>query len=278
MILDSNFVKSARDAFPPFTPFSGTEHVAPLLYSIARLTKPKVAVEYGSGYTTLFLLAALAENAADFQAEASLLREKTAALGDLARLDATSAGAVIEDWFGKGDRACGADPAYYLQNNRPHLYSFEEQDRDHEYTQRMKGVVDSLHLTEWLSYLNGTKFSIDLLPKEALPIDLAWNDSQAYKEFFEAAWPALNPKGGLMIFHNTVSRDYSWDAIQWMKAKRSLAKDLELITFPEPHKLDQSSCTILRRTSQYQPPCLTRHPEDILQNAIKFMAKRSDEP
>jgi hypothetical protein len=79
-----------------------------------------------------------------------------------------------------------------------------------------------------------------------------------------------------MIFHNTVARKYSWDAIQWMWAKRSLAKDMEVMTLPQIHKLDQNSCTILRRTTAYQPPCLTRHPEEILRNAARFMENQND--
>lgn len=273
MIIDKDFLQTAQAAFCPYSPRSGTEHVAPLLYSLVRLTRPRTIVEYGSGYTTLFLLAALSENATDTKEESALLRDKTAALGDLRALNLSDSGSIIGEWFGNGGKACAADPAYYLDEHTPHLYSFEEEDASHEYTQRMKHVVDALKLTDWFSHLRGTRFSIDALPAGALPIDMAWNDAQHYREFFETVWPVLNPRGGMMVFHNTVSRKYSWDAIQWMKARRSLANDIEVLTLPEIHKLDQSSCTILRRTTEYQPPCLTRQPEDTLRNAIRFMNK-----
>jgi predicted O-methyltransferase YrrM len=274
MVIDKQFLRTAQEAFCPFSPFSGTENVAPLLYSLVRLARPRVVVECGSGYTTLFILAALAENTADTREEEAFLRDKTAALGDLKSMDLNFAAPAIKEWFGQGAKACGVDPAYYLNVCRPHLYSFEEQGEDHEYSQRMSRVVESLRLTEWFSHLKGAKFSAETLPAEARPVDLAWNDAHDYKEFFEKIWPALNPKGGVMIFHNTVSRKYGWDAIQWMKAKRSLANDLEVMTLPEIHKLDQSSCTILRRTTQYQPPCLTRNPEEILHSAMQFMEKQ----
>lgn len=271
MIIDRSFLRVAQEAFYPFRPHSGTEHVAPLLYSLARLTRPRVVVEYGSGYTTLFLLAALAENVADAEEERALLREKTAALGDLKALDISSNNSAVVEWFGKGAKACQVDPAYYLELRKPHLYSFEEQGEDHDYTARMAGAVYQLNLTEWFSHLKGAQFSARALPPDAFPIDLVWNDAHHYKEFFDAFWPLLNPKGGMMVFHNTVSRKYGWDAIEWMKAKRSAANDLEVMTLPELHKLDQSSCTILRRTSKYQPPCLTKYPDEILRDAMKFM-------
>jgi predicted O-methyltransferase YrrM len=271
MIIDRNFLRTARAAFDPFRPHSGTEHVAPLLYSLVRLTRPSVVVEYGSGYTTLFLLSALAENVADAQEERVLLREKTAALGDLKKVNITSNNSAVVEWFGKGEKACQVDPAYYLQLRAPHLYSFEEQGDDHDYTARMKTAVEKLDLTPWFSHLRGKQFSLEALPPDAFPIDLAWNDAHDYKEFFEALWPALNPRGGMLIFHNTVSRKYGWEAIEWMKAKRSMANDLEVMTLPELHKLDQSSCTILRRTSKYQPPCMTKYPDQILRDAMTFM-------
>src|SRR5205823_4388485 len=120
---------------------------------------------------------------------------------------------------------------------------------------------------EWLSYFSGTRFSADLLLPDDRPVDLAWNDADLYKEFFETFWPVLNPNGGIMVFHNTVSRKYCWEAIQWMKMQCASTNDLEILTLPETHKLDQSGCTILRRTTGYKPPCLTRYPQDILENA-----------
>src|SRR5437016_4974210 len=123
MVIDQHFLRIAQDAFCPFTPFSGTENVAPLLYSLARLMRPRVVVECGSGYTTLFLLAALAENATDIREESDLLRDKTASLGDLSKVNLNSAGSQITEWFGRGGKACAVDPAYYLEMRHPHLYS-----------------------------------------------------------------------------------------------------------------------------------------------------------
>lgn len=271
MIIDKEFLRVAQKSFSPYCPYSGTENVALLLYSMVRISRPRVVVEYGSGYTTLFILAALAENTADSKVESALLKEKTELLGGLNTLNLGSENPAFTAWLEKPDKSCCVDPGYYLDLKPSHLYSFEEKGEDDEYSRRMRSAVETLDLSQWFSHVHASGFSIDSLPPDARPVDLAWNDALHYKEFFEAFWPTLNPKGGLMIFHNTVARKYSWDAIQWMSAKRSLAKDMEVVTLPEIHKLNQNSCTILRRITAYQPPCLTRHPEEILRNTVRFM-------
>jgi hypothetical protein len=85
------------------------------------------------------------------------------------------------------------------------------------------------------------------------PVDLVWNDDTRYAECFETLWPHLNPCGGVMVFYNTAGSREAWDAIGWMRARRREASDLEILTLPEPHKVTQNSCTILRRTSAYVP-------------------------
>src|SRR5262245_48295768 len=108
MDIDRQFLMTARAAFDPFLARSGTEHVAQLLYSIVRMVKPKSVVEFGSGYTTLFLLAALKENALDFIEESDCLRAKTDS--------AIAARASTESWYEAGGKACGVDPGFYLDS------------------------------------------------------------------------------------------------------------------------------------------------------------------
>lgn len=43
----------------------GAENVAPLLYSLLRFSKPSSVLEVGGGFTTIFLLQALEDNAAE---------------------------------------------------------------------------------------------------------------------------------------------------------------------------------------------------------------------
>jgi hypothetical protein len=240
------------------------------------MLRPKNLVEYGSGYTTLYLLAALAENASDAAEEASLLRAKTE--GTIYRADSDDNRGrrpSAEEWLESGGKACGVDPGFYLHAHNPRLYSIERLDCDHEYPARMREAVADLNLSQFFTYLPGHEPSPALLPPEAFPIDLAWNDDSHYMEFFDTFWDRLNPKGALMIFHNTVSVETFWSVMSCIKARRSAARDLEIVTLPEPHKLNQSSCTILRRMGDYKPSFEARTPDRVLEDLWHFMQQKA---
>lgn len=273
-----DFVRFARQAFNPFLPQSGTENVACLLYAITRMLRPRTIVEYGSGYTTLYLLAALAENASDAEEEAILLRAKTEKLrGEMLASRADPSGndeaqkQREEEWLYSGDKACGVDPGFFCRAYVPRLYTIERLGCDDNYSMRLLNTVKELDLAGFLTYFAGCQFSLDLLPAEAFPLDLAWNDDDQYMNFFDTLWPRLNPSGGLMIFHDTVSAERSWNLIESIKQKRSAHSDLEVLTLPEPHKLRQSSCTILRRTTSYQPSFVARTRERVVTDLLAFM-------
>jgi hypothetical protein len=272
MIRDPHFQRIASAAFDPFVPGSGTENVACLLYSIVRMLRPKSLVEYGSGYTTLYLLAALAENSSDVIEEASLLRAKTErAMRSEDSSNGPSHRPSAIEWLESGGKACGADPAFYLNMHSPRLYSIERLGRGHEYSMRMTTTVAELKLSQFFAYFPGQQPSQDLLPPEAFPVDLAWNDDDQYMYFFDTFWDRLNPKGGLMIFHNTVSVEAFWNIMSCIRAKRSHAGDLEILTLPEPHKLNQSSYTILRRMGEYRPSFEARPRDQVFEDLWRFM-------
>ena len=52
-------------ALRAFNPHMGVEHMSPLIYSLVRFVKPVRVLEVGAGATTLFILKALADNAAE---------------------------------------------------------------------------------------------------------------------------------------------------------------------------------------------------------------------
>jgi predicted O-methyltransferase YrrM len=273
MYIDAHFLEIARAAFNPYLPDSGTEHVAPFLYSMARMTRANCIVEYGSGYTTLFLLAALAENASDFQEESSLLRAKTIAASDPRQARTGHGRQNVTAWYQAGGKACGADPGYYLGTYVPQLYCFEEQSDNKAYTKRMMDAVSELKLSGLLSYFPGSRFTLEALPAQAMPIDLAWNDDHHYKAFFDMFWPKLNPNGGLMIFHNTVAAENLWEEVNAIRAERSKWGDLEILTLAEPHKLNQNGCTIFRRITSYQPSFRKTTRERVLTDLMEFMGR-----
>ncbi len=287
MPLDSNFLKTTTKHFNPYLPDSGTEHVAMLLYSMARMTRPKIIVEYGSGYSTLFVLRALADNVNDIVQEKADLLEKTkkslnsASLGGVELLSKIGVESLSDkkkqklffDWVFAGDKACQINPNFFLTPYMPKLLSIENLPDSHEYVKKMGVAVEEIGHLNLFTHLTGQekKYNLDSLALNGDFIDWAWNDNDDYRGFFTEFWPLINPKGGLLIFHNAVSVRQWVKDIQWMVEQRSNEGDLEVLTIEEPHKLNQNGCVILRKTSKYSPSFHIEKPYEILDDIIKFM-------
>lgn len=280
MSLDAHFFATAQSHFSPFRPGSGTEHIAHLLYSLIRMTRPKTVVEYGSGYSTLFVLRALADNIEDVREETLGLTAKTHSSGlygklheqDDIRID-KALNQHLLTWYDAGEKACQVNPHFYLFPYHAHLYSFEKLGAEHDYTKRMKGAVSAIGHESIFTHLCGQSFSRAALPKSAVPIDWCWNDDDRYREFFQEFWEHLNPSGGIMVFHNVTGERDLYDAIIWMKAQRQVHGDLEVLILEEPHKLNQNGCAILRRTSTYKPHFPLTRPMELFQNLRKFIRR-----
>ncbi|MFT5822326.1 MAG: hypothetical protein ACI8ZM_003582 [Crocinitomix sp.] len=276
MPLDSTFLKTAYEYFDPYTPSSGTEHISILLYSMARMTRPRVVVEYGSGHSTLYILRALADNANDFEEEKASLIVKTQELLESGFMQGgvvqPSASDEIGKWFAAGGKACAVNPSFYLKPYEPHLYSFEQQENDHPYVQQMQSAISDIGHDDIFTHLTGQEYKANAIPIGDQYIDWAWNDLNDYQQFFVEFWPRINPDGGLLIFHNTVSVRIQYDAIQWMKKNRAESgeDDLEILFIEEPHKLNQNGCTILRKTSKYSPTFHLANQEKILGDLLQF--------
>ena len=87
-----------------------------------------------------------------------------------------------------------------------------------------------------------------------LSIDLLWLDG-FNKETFELYWPLVNPDGGLCVLHSTMNNHRNFQFVNDLKLKQATSAfcDYELISLVEPHKWQQNSCTMLRKTSAYDP-------------------------
>ena len=60
--------------FTPAPCDAGAENLGPMLYSLVRFAKPARVLEVGAGYTSVFLLQALADNAAELEVGPSFTR------------------------------------------------------------------------------------------------------------------------------------------------------------------------------------------------------------
>lgn len=231
-------------------------------------------VEFGSGYTTLFLLRALADNAADIPAERVLLQEKANAHASfLAAASSPSGGErALGMWVATGGAAWGLDPAYYLQGkDDPRLYSFEERAADDPYVRAMQRAVEDVGHQNMIEHLTSSRFRLDSIPPDRLPIGLAWNDHHSYRDFFQMYWEALNPAGGLLVLHNVAGHRELWDDLEWIRRQRDAAADFEVLILPEPHKLHQNSCAILRRVTGYQPTFRLEQPAAVAHDLQRLL-------
>jgi hypothetical protein len=283
MSMDVEFLTTARQHFDPFLLSSGTELVSPLLYSLARMLRPRSVVEFGSGYSTLFILRALADNVAAIEAEKNALLAKTKAARLLERWGPdrqpqADMDAAAHDWLDSGGVACGVDPVFYCKEYAPHLFSFEHLPEDHEYVEHMRSAVDAIGHTSLFTQFCEQGFAQNTLPPEFLPLDWVWNDCHYDLEFLSEFWEYVNPSGGLLILHNITGHSTYFQTLQSFVEQRAPYGDLEHLVLEEPHKLMQNGCAILRRTTAYQPrfsltythkkegpPVVPARPEEVLQ-------------
>ncbi len=275
MPLDADFLKTAAKHFNPYTLQSGTEHVAMLLYSLVRMNRPKTVVEYGSGYSTMFVLRALADNIKDFELEKTQLIKKTKELLNHTSIDdLTEENSQLAKWLYAEGKACQVNPGFFLTSYVPRLCCLEDLDEGHDYVGKMKmAVAETGHSDLFTLFASQSGFDLSPLNLNGSFVDLAWNDSYHYREFFSAFWEVMNPKGGLLIFHNAITVREAAEDIQWMIEQRSDAGDLEVLTLEEPHKLNQNGCVILRKTSDYSPSFYFDQPREVLDHLRLFVEK-----
>lgn len=267
------FAQNINKVIDPLKISSGTEYMAPLLYTLIRMTRSRTVVELGSGYSTFFILQALSENRTQIDREMKALRKKTIPLGDLNHLDLQNRQhkSLINEWLNSEGDACNVDPRYYLAPYDPHLYCYESLTKEDPYVKNMATWVEENGYMDTFTYIINPIFYYHLIPADRLPVDLVFNDDVGYKESFEKLWPLLNPNGGVFIFHNVPALEEWWQAIEWMRESRSKENDIEVLILEEPHKYNQNGCAILRKNSGYKPSFRRFDVENLHQGLQTFM-------
>ncbi|MCW0397353.1 hypothetical protein NB696_003941 [Xanthomonas sacchari] len=282
------FARSVIAEITPFQHLSGTEHVAPLLYSLIRMLKPQTVVEFGSGYTTPYILQALKDNDEDFKLNQRLLRERVAR--HFAALGAADRRALSpDDWLLDpttqdiyGQEPVVPIPSFYAKPYRPRLYTFEVLPENDGYVQRLARLVADLNLDGLFSLHAGCRVSdyVAHLPAERLPIDFAWNDFGNKKRFFDETFAHVRSDGGVMAFHNTTSseKDHKADLDQVFDGLRPLldARKAELLTLLEPHKFTQRSLTVVRKLSDFKEEFFHDLTEEYDRSLLKLARARGE--
>ncbi len=280
-MLDPEFLAAVEEIRAPL---SGTELMAPLLYSLVRSTRPRTVVEVGMGYTTPFVLRALFENRQDFARERELLKKKIEDLfaggGAASGRGASGGGAggdaaakLYREWLESEPAAI--DPGFYLAPYEPHLYAFDDLSEGYSSAQRSLDVITRLGLDALLTFVRGDPSGKSgTLPPRRLPIDLAWHDAGGLDAFLDEYWDLVNPAGGMLIVHNTIN---AWQsnvlAVKNLKLRQvGQFTEFELLSVVEPHKLNQRSFTMVRKTGKFAEKYLDRRRDEVAQNALRFLA------
>lgn len=201
-----------------------TENVSLFLYSLIKCVRPYKIIEVGLGYSTLFITKAIDDiRKEDLTKETFFTSEK-----------------VTEGyWVHSGPTYA---PVFTVVDNQ--RYKGCEQIIEAINEEELGDYIDLLTVDVG-EYLNNTKDNYDMVW-----LDFGPQTTGDYHNFYNTFLDRLNP-GGCIIIHSTVSNYVARLFLTELKLKLKGNSDLELITFVEPHKKQQSSFTIIKKNMDY---------------------------
>lgn len=232
----------------------GTELMAPLLHGLARSIRAERVLEVGAGLSTLYLLRALAENAADAERERGQLAAKSAGYDPAWAGDedaARRAGPAVLRWL-EADPPL-ADPTWYDRPYEPRLVSVDDGSSPFGTAGAVPDAARAAGLDRFLDARRGDfRTVLAELGAAGERVGLAWFDCGGYPEyrdFLDLCWDLVEPDGGLMVLHYTVTVPNHERAVDELvaAAARGERGRFEVLNLLEPHKLMQNSCTLIRR-------------------------------
>eukprot|EP00933_Yihiella_yeosuensis_P018045 TRINITY_DN14971_c0_g1_i1.p1 TRINITY_DN14971_c0_g1~~TRINITY_DN14971_c0_g1_i1.p1 ORF type:complete len:355 (-),score=68.05 TRINITY_DN14971_c0_g1_i1:86-1108(-) len=234
---------------PLYSMHMGCENMGPLLYSLLRFMKPKCCLEIGAGYTSIFLLQALEDNAREAEAWSKWRASRTE----------ESAKSWLADQKGDPDEGllhC-VDNFAHEHTTAPQVLRISKQlglekrlqlhlDDGRAFVEESKDVVPSFDFV-WLDGL------LDFAP----PIE---KDVKAGIDAFLALlWPRISP-GGHVMLHSTLTNS---SVRAWVEGvgNSPWGPPGASFSFLEPTKKFQNSCTILQKRSDgYSEPIYSKLP------------------
>lgn len=243
MPLDQNFL---RKVGPLYSAEMGTELISPLLYSLLRMTRSRTVLEIGAGYTTPFILRALKDNDTDEKKEIAQIKRLIKARDTETEMNIV--------------------PEYYSSHLRkPSLFSIDSLTHSGTTAHRVKMMAKKAGLNPYLRMINADfKNCSKKLRKAVRSFDFIWFDCGGYDDyvdFLKIYWSLINPKGGFLLLHSTLTnRAIRKIHDQLKKRQKREFNNFELLSILEPHKLIQNSVTLIRITSKFTAPIYTEWP------------------
>jgi len=272
-IYDPKFLEAVSELYDLHM---GVENMAPLLYSLVRFIKPKQVLEIGAGYTSIFILQALADNEREIASYAALQELDLCQCGNVP----WCVSLITEGCEAKSSSSSGVDRRLPRWRNNV-LHCVDNLAHEHTTAHRVKQVAAKLGVEEHLLLHVGDAWEFELPmqsnsddDQEAQMLDMIWADfgaGQRLDEFFERWWPKLRP-GGHVLVHSTVTNAMtrSWLENMRRRCAGGLPQDevdapklgsFETMSFVEPHKRFQSSFSAFQKRSDgFCDPVLTRLP------------------
>jgi hypothetical protein len=231
-MLDPDFMQVASQLQGGF----GTENVGPLLYTLIKCCRPKSVFEVGAGYSTLCILKALKDNFYEDRLERS------------------------QDSYMYGETE------YHSREYEPLLTSLDDFSHPKSLAKSVHDFAVFLDIDKFVAFKdrNFQGFSKEIDPS-LLPFDFVWFDCgglREYEDFVDEYWKLVNPNGGIIVFHSTLTNLDLRVFLQKLKLRQATSDFLnfELLSLLEPHKQLQNSVTMIRMTSKVKDPIYTIHP------------------
>ncbi|MGH6848542.1 MAG: class I SAM-dependent methyltransferase [Methylocella sp.] len=248
--------RAFMDAVEPlYNPGLGTEHVAGLLYSIVRMTRPRSLLEIGLGYTTPFLLQAMRDN---IEEHAEDLRRLQRGEPDDPRLEVLRVEAYKRDYA-------------------PTVLAVDDLSDSDTTATEVPRVIAALGLDHLYTLHQGSfrRLTPTLVPP-VVPFDFVWFDCggpREYVDFLTEYWPHIQPHGGILLLHYTywhmptvrnrragspltpgpLEPSLMLREIKRQQGRLGLDARFEVASLVEPHKTRQGSVTLIRRLAETPP-------------------------
>ena len=269
-VCDPTFLRLVR---PLYDLHMGAENLGPMLYNLARFTKPARILEVGAGYTSAFLLQALNDNAAELETYRDLRRSGLAVCGDAP----WSVDAFFDREAGDGGGRYRGDPDASEDDRVSSgvLHCIDNLAHEHTTAHVVVETARKMRCGERLRLHEADAFDPDLPStlEAGIEFDMLWIDLGAahrIEAFFEAWWPRVRAEGGMVIVHSTLTNALSRG---WLERMRDLARApdaenpygrFETMSLLEPHKMFQNSVTMFQKRGgalgRYDEPVHTKFP------------------
>ena len=223
-MIDESF-RAAASALA--SPKMGTEAVAPLLYDLVMLHRPRRILEVGGGLSSLYLLKGLADSDAAIAAE----RGQAGVEGGL----------LNEVYF----QVPVVPARLHMIDNLVHADTTAGKVIRTASDLGIDGPL-RVHEADFIGYA-------EKLPRDEPPFDMVWFDCGTidyFQHFRRAYWPLVSRNGGLILIHSLATNFHGQMFLSELKLEQATKSfsEFELMTLIEPHKRRQNSITLVRLT------------------------------